>query len=112
MDYKKLAQEIVTNVGDVDNIQTLSHCMTRLRFQLKDASKANKEALENLEGVLGVVYAGGQYMVILGQHLLQTYDVMMNDSCSTNLWQNCFSSCCWNYCGYCCCSGCNLSTWN
>ena len=79
MDYKKLAQEIVTNVGDVDNIQTLSHCMTRLRFQLKDASKANKEALENLEGVLGVVYAGGQYMVILGQHLLQTYDVMMND---------------------------------
>ena len=45
MDYKKLAQEIVTNVGDVDNIQTLSHCMTRLRFQLKDASKANKEAL-------------------------------------------------------------------
>lgn len=38
----------------------------RLRFQLKDASKANKEALENLEGVLGVVYAGGQYMVILG----------------------------------------------
>lgn len=79
MDYKKLAQEIVTNIGDVDNIQTLSHCMTRLRFQLKDASKANKEALENLEGVLGVVYAGGQYMVILGQHLLPTYDVMMND---------------------------------
>ena len=75
MDYKKLAQEIVTNVGDVDNIQTLSHCMTRLRFQLKDASKANKEALEHLEGVIGVVYAGGQYMVILGQHLLQTYDV-------------------------------------
>ena len=79
MDYKKLAQEIVTNVGDVDNIQTLSHCMTRLRFQLKDASKANKEALEHLEGVIGVVYAGGQYMVILGQHLLQTYDVIMND---------------------------------
>lgn len=79
MDYKKLAQEIVTNVGDVDNIQTLSHCMTRLRFQLKDASKANKEAFEHLEGVIGVVYAGGQYMVILGQHLLQTYDVIMND---------------------------------
>lgn len=39
MDYKKLAQEIVTNVGDVDNIQTLSHCVTRLRFQLKMLQK-------------------------------------------------------------------------
>ncbi|VUW91764.1 PTS system beta-glucoside-specific EIIBCA component [Streptococcus constellatus] len=79
MDYKKLAQSIITNVGGADNVTILSHCMTRLRFNLKDVSKANKEALENLDGVIGVVYAGGQYMVILGQHLIQTYDAIMKD---------------------------------
>ena len=79
MDYKKLSQDIITNVGGVDNVSILSHCMTRLRFNLKDVSKANKEALENLEGVIGVVYAGGQYMVILGQHLIQTYDEIMKE---------------------------------
>ena len=79
MDYQKLAQGIVTNVGGPENIEVLSHCMTRLRFNLKDVSKASKENLENLDGVIGVVYAGGQYMVILGQHLVQTYDVLMKD---------------------------------
>ena len=79
MDYKKLSQDIITNVGGVDNVSILSHCMTRLRFNLKDVSKANREALENLEGVIGVVYAGGQYMVILGQHLIQTYDEIMKE---------------------------------
>ncbi|MEX2785619.1 glucose PTS transporter subunit IIA [Streptococcus sp. H49] len=79
MDYKELAQAIVTNVGGPENINILSHCMTRLRFNLKDVSKANKENLENLNGVIGVVYAGGQYMVILGEHLLQTYDILMKD---------------------------------
>ncbi|MGT2906685.1 glucose PTS transporter subunit IIA [Streptococcus dentiloxodontae] len=77
MDYQKLAKDIIDNVGGVDNIKVLSHCMTRLRFNLRDVSKANKAKLEALDGVIGVVYAGGQYMVILGQHLVQTYDVIM-----------------------------------
>ena len=53
--------------------------MTRLRFILKDVSKANKDALENIDAVLGVVYAGGQYMVILGQNLLPTYNAVVKD---------------------------------
>ncbi|MGT2929122.1 glucose PTS transporter subunit IIA [Streptococcus dentasini] len=77
MDYQQLADNIVKNVGDVDNITVLSHCMTRLRFNLKDVSKVNKGALEQLEGVIGTVYAGGQYMVILGQHLVPVYDAIM-----------------------------------
>lgn len=79
MDYQKFAKDIIDNVGGVSNINQLSHCMTRLRFNLKDASKANKEALENLENVIGVVYAGGQYMVILGPHLIQTYETIMKN---------------------------------
>ena len=79
MDYKELAQDIVLNVGGADNVEILSHCMTRLRFNLKDATKADKKALEALEGVIGVVYAGGQYMVILGENLLPVYDAILHD---------------------------------
>lgn len=79
MDYKKLASDIVKNVGGADNIQVVNHCMTRLRFNLVDVSKANKEALEDLDGVLGVVYAGEQYMVILGQNLIPTYEAVVKD---------------------------------
>lgn len=79
MDYKKLAADIVKNVGGADNIQIVNHCMTRLRFNLVDVSKANKEALEDLDGVLGVVYAGEQYMVILGQNLIPTYEAVVKN---------------------------------
>lgn len=79
MDYKKLATDIVENVGGESNIEIVNHCMTRLRFNLKDVSKANKENLEDLDGVLGVVYAGEQYMVILGQNLIPTYNAVVKD---------------------------------
>lgn len=79
MDYKKLAADIVTNVGGVENIKIVSHCMTRLRFNLKDVKKADKENLEDLDGVLGVVYAGGQYMVILGKNLLPVFEVVTKE---------------------------------
>lgn len=91
MDYKKLASDIVKNVGGESNIDIVNHCMTRLRFNLKDASKANKEALEDLDGVLGVVYAGGQYMVILGQNLIPTYNAVVKDfnvAAGTNVDEN------------------------
>ena len=74
MGYEKLAESIINNVGGAENVDILSHCMTRLRFNLKDVSKANKDELEKLPGVLGVIYAGGQYMVILGQNLLPVYE--------------------------------------
>ncbi|GEL15117.1 glucose PTS transporter subunit IIA [Pediococcus cellicola] len=79
MDYHKLAQQIVENVGNVENIKSVTHCMTRLRFVLKDVSKANKTDLEDMDAVLGVVYAGGQYMIILGQNLLPTYNAIVKD---------------------------------
>ncbi len=79
MDYKQLASDIVRLVGTESNIKSVTHCMTRLRFILNDVSKADKEALQNLKGVLGVVYNGGQYMVILGQNLLPVYESVVKD---------------------------------
>ena len=51
-------------MGGKDNIESVAHCMTRLRFSLKDVSKIEKDSLDNISEVLGQVYAGGQYMVI------------------------------------------------
>lgn len=74
LDYKQTAIDIVRLVGGAENVQTLGHCMTRLRFILKDENKADTEAIKKIKGILGVVSAGGQYMVILGQNLLPVYE--------------------------------------
>ncbi len=79
MDYKQIASEIVKNVGGSENINSVSHCMTRLRFSLKDENKANKEALESIKEVIGVVSAGGQYMVVLGKNLLPVFESVVKD---------------------------------
>ncbi len=79
MDYRQLAIDIVTQVGGPENVQSLGHCMTRLRFILKDESKADPDALKALKGVLGVVSAGGQFMVILGQNLLPVFDAAQKE---------------------------------
>jgi PTS system beta-glucosides-specific IIC component len=53
--FSKLATEIVENIGGADNVSDLYHCMTRLRFKLKDTRKANKKGVEQLDGVITVV---------------------------------------------------------
>ncbi len=72
--YTDLAEKIVVNVGGRDNIISLKHCITRLRFQLKDESKANDEVLKELDGVVTVMKAGGQYQVVIGNQVAQVFD--------------------------------------
>ncbi len=79
LNYKQTAADIVKLVGGPENIKSLGHCMTRLRFSLIDESKADTEAVKKVKGVLGVVSAGGQYMVILGQNLLPVYEAAIKD---------------------------------
>ncbi len=74
LNYDQLADDIVRLVGGRENVQSLGHCMTRLRFILRDENKADADAIREAGGVLGVVSAGGQFMVILGQNLLPVYD--------------------------------------
>ena len=66
MDYKKTAQEILNYVGGSKNIISAAHCATRLRLVIADNKKADKGALENVDGVKGVFEASGQLQIILG----------------------------------------------
>ena len=66
MDYKNLAKTILNLVGEEKNVASLTHCATRLRFNLKDESKADTATLKNTKGVMGAVSSGGQYQVIIG----------------------------------------------
>ncbi|AQR96259.1 beta-glucoside-specific PTS transporter subunit IIABC [Clostridium saccharoperbutylacetonicum] len=73
MDYKRLSTDIIKNVGGKENVLTLTHCATRLRFNLKDDSKANTEVLKSTKGIMGVVNKGGQYQVIIGSDVANVY---------------------------------------
>ncbi|WP_312249282.1 beta-glucoside-specific PTS transporter subunit IIABC [Streptococcus parasuis] len=72
-DYTDLATDIVAHVGGKENISSLKHCVTRLRFGLKDESKANTDYLKARDGVVTVVQAGGQYQVVIGNHVPDVY---------------------------------------
>jgi PTS system beta-glucosides-specific IIC component len=76
-DYTELAQDIVAHVGGKDNIIKLVHCVTRLRFTLKDESKADDDYLKQRDGIVTVVKAGGQYQVVIGNHVPDVYDTIL-----------------------------------
>lgn len=74
MDYKIIASDILKNVGGKENLKSVTHCFTRLRFVVKDNKKVKKELLEKIEGVISVVYASGQYQVVCGAKVAKIYD--------------------------------------
>lgn len=73
MSHEKLAKEILELVGGEENVVSLVHCATRLRFVLKDNAKANKEKLENTPGVITVKESGGQFQVVIGNTVPEVY---------------------------------------
>lgn len=75
-DYSNLAKTIIEKVGGEENVQSLQHCMTRLRFILKDEAVAETENLKKTEGVLDVLKSGGQYQVIIGPHVEHVYNAI------------------------------------
>ena len=74
--YDALAKIIINNVGGKSNVISLSHCITRLRFKLKDESKANTELLKKTDGIVTVMQSGGQYQVVIGNHVPEVYEVV------------------------------------
>lgn len=76
-DYTELAKDIVAHVGGKDNVVNLRHCITRLRFVLKDESKADTDYLKARDGVVTVVKAGGQYQVVIGNHVPDVYAAVL-----------------------------------
>ena len=81
MDFKQLATTILENVGGKENVKSVVHCATRLRFTLNDSSKANTQALSKTKGVLKVVDAGGQYQIVIGPDVPQVYQEVIALGC-------------------------------
>ena len=74
--YDGLARIIIQNVGGKSNVVSLTHCITRLRFKLKDESKANTEVLKATDGIVTVLQSGGQYQIVIGNHVPDVYAVV------------------------------------
>ncbi|AIQ45980.1 PTS beta-glucoside transporter subunit IIA [Paenibacillus sp. FSL R7-0273] len=77
MKHQETAQQIVQSVGGVDNVNSVYHCVTRLRFELKDNSKADQAALKKLDMVMGTNISGEQFQVIIGNDVPKVYDEMV-----------------------------------
>ena len=78
--YDNLAKTIIQDVGGKDNVNSVVHCATRLRFKLKDEKKANDDALKDTDGVVTVVKAGGQYQVVIGNEVADVYDAVLKEA--------------------------------
>ncbi|AYJ43110.1 glucose PTS transporter subunit IIA [Lactiplantibacillus pentosus] len=75
--YDELATQIIAQVGGPVNIKSVIHCITRVRFYLKDEGKADDDAIRNLKGVIDVAKAGGQYQVVIGPAVNDVYDAIV-----------------------------------
>lgn len=71
--YTEFCSQILENVGGKDNVSGAVHCMTRLRLNLKDQSKVKVDDVKAIKGVLGAQFSGGQFQIIIGQHVSQVY---------------------------------------
>lgn len=74
MKYEQLCNTIIEGVGGKSNVKDVRHCITRLRFTLKDESKADTDSLKATKGVIDVIQAGGQYQVVVGPQVNGIYD--------------------------------------
>ena len=89
MDYSVTAKELIKKLGGEKNVDSLTHCMTRLRFVLKDESGIDDKAVENIPGVMGIMKNGGQYQVIIGNNVAKCYSEInklygFSDTASSN----------------------------
>ncbi len=74
MKYQQLCEDIIAKVGGRDNVRDVSHCITRLRFHLKDEGLAKTDELKAMKGVVDVIQAGGQYQVVIGATVEAVYN--------------------------------------
>lgn len=89
MDYSVTAKELIKKLGGEKNVDSLTHCMTRLRFVLNDESGIDDKAVENIPGVMGIMKKGGQYQVIIGNNVAKCYSEInklygFSDTASSN----------------------------
>ena len=76
MDFKNVANMIIKSIGGEKNVEYVTHCMSRLRFVLKDESKADDTAVERIKGVKGLMKQGGQYQIIIGGEVANVFNAL------------------------------------
>ncbi|WEV71051.1 PTS transporter subunit EIIC [Lactobacillus sp. ESL0785] len=76
-DYQEMAKQIDQAVGGSGNVASVTHCMTRLRFNLKDMNVPKDDEVKKIGGVLGVARSGGQYQIVIGQTVNEVYDAVV-----------------------------------
>ena len=76
--YDALAWDIIDNIGGKENVRSVTYCITRVRFYLKDTTKAETDIITNLNGVRDVVQASGQYQVVVGPEAEEVYNAVMS----------------------------------
>ena len=76
MDYQQLGIQILRLVGGKDNVNSLTHCATRLRFDLFDKNIVDCDAIMKLTGVISIVDSGGQFQVVIGNEVQQVYQAI------------------------------------
>lgn len=76
---EQIAKDVLAAVGGKQNVTSVAHCMTRLRFVLKDMSVPNQEQIKQIPGVIGVVQAGGQFQIIVGQNVPKVYAALCKE---------------------------------
>lgn len=77
--FNKMAEEIVAKVGGAENVNILTHCVTRLRFKLKDETLAKTDEIKEIDGVLSVIQAAGQYQVVIGNDVVNVFDKIISN---------------------------------
>ncbi|MGL5378926.1 beta-glucoside-specific PTS transporter subunit IIABC [Clostridium sp.] len=80
MDYKKVGIQVLELVGGAKNVSKLTHCATRLRFELNDMDKVQVSKIEKLQGVISVVNKGGQFQVVIGNDVQQAYRAILKET--------------------------------
>ena len=75
--FDATAADIIAGIGGPDNVRSVLHCITCVRFYLKDESVADDEAVTDLDGVIDVVKSGGQYQVVIGPDVVDVYDAVV-----------------------------------
>lgn len=76
MDFEKMADTIIKEIGGEGNISGITHCATRLRLTLNDENLANEPAIRQIKGVLGIARNGGQFQIIIGNEVPKAYQAM------------------------------------
>lgn len=78
MDYKKTAREVIELLGGKENIETVTHCVTRVRFVVRDESQVKLDEIKAVPGVLDCIVSSGQYQVVIGPAVNQMYEAVLN----------------------------------